>query len=220
MYLCQAKSKGQAEPTPLRTPSLSGNKEKEEREREGRRMFPNETTQDIPIGLLTPRSAPFEFLPASILSLFLPLRPPPPCPCPLCSRNNHTVGRVHTIAPRSWHEHRVRGRSCASTPSFAPETVYNPLPSLQATVLPPHGEHTAFLSIAPSLIVLTPRIITHRCPWKWLCKDWTIWEERLSPFVSFNFCGFFIWTISFNYPSASILRIFFFFFFLAQQSDC
>ena len=168
MYLCQVKSKGQAEgSTPFEHVSIRGypeNFEREkrrERERE-RRMFRNETTQDIPIGLLTEIRSVRVSSSFDPLSLSLsPLSTPSPC---LCSRNNHTVGRVHTIAPRSWHEHRVRGRSCASTPSFAPETVYNPLPSLQATVLPPHREHTAFLSIAPSLIVLTPRIITHRCP--------------------------------------------------------
>lgn len=145
------KSKGQAEPTPFEHVSwlaypvnFGWNEKREEREKEegcfGKR--PRRTFQSVCSPRSVRVSSSFDPLALSLSPLSTPLSRP------LCSRNNHTVGRVHTIAPRSWHEHRVRGRSCASTPSFAPETVYNPLPSLQATVLPPHCEHSLSLDRA------------------------------------------------------------------------
>lgn len=118
--------------------------------KKGRRMFPNETTQDIPIGLLTEiRSV--RVLPASPLSLFLsPLSSLLLGPS-LFSEQSHRGACAYDCASLVARAPRQGLRSCASTPSFAPETVYNPLPSPQATVLPPRGEQPFSRSRHPSL---------------------------------------------------------------------
>ena len=84
MYLCQVKSKGQAEgSTPFEHVSIRGypeNFEREKRRERERRMFRNETTQDIPIGLLTEIRSVRVSSSFDPLSLSLSLRSPPPPP--------------------------------------------------------------------------------------------------------------------------------------------